>query len=59
MVYLCVRMSTPLQVPDVRQINDTGSYAALCDAVFYTSIAWVITDEDKYADRAIEYIRAW
>ncbi|KAH7090027.1 chondroitin AC/alginate lyase [Auriculariales sp. MPI-PUGE-AT-0066] len=46
-------------VPDVRQINDTGSYAALCDAVFYTSIAWVITDDEKYANRAIEYIRTW
>ncbi|KAH7090029.1 chondroitin AC/alginate lyase [Auriculariales sp. MPI-PUGE-AT-0066] len=46
-------------VPDVRLINDTGSYAALCDAVFYTSIAWAITDDDKYANRAIEYIRTW
>ncbi|EJD51798.1 chondroitin AC/alginate lyase [Auricularia subglabra TFB-10046 SS5] len=46
-------------VPDVRLINDTGSYAGMCDAVFYNSIAWQITGENKYADKAIEFIRTW
>jgi len=46
-------------VPDVRSINDTGAYAALCDASFYTALTWVITNDTKYAERSIEYIRAW
>lgn len=46
-------------VPDVRLINDTGSYAGMCDAVFYNAFAWQITGEDRYADKAVSFIRTW
>ncbi|KZV91347.1 chondroitin AC/alginate lyase [Exidia glandulosa HHB12029] len=46
-------------VPDVRLVNDTGSFAGLCDAVFYNAIAWQITDNEDYAAKAVEFIRTW
>jgi len=45
--------------PDRLLVNDTGRFGAMADAVFYNSIAWVLTGTPSYASKAAGYINTW
>ncbi|KAF7978767.1 hypothetical protein HWV62_44802 [Athelia sp. TMB] len=45
--------------PDRLLVNDTGAFQALSDAVFYNSIAWVLTGATNYSKNAAHYIDTW
>jgi hypothetical protein len=45
--------------PDRLLVNDTGSFGAMADAVFYNAIAWALTNTSTYATKAANYIDTW
>ncbi|KAH6903268.1 alginate lyase-domain-containing protein [Coprinopsis sp. MPI-PUGE-AT-0042] len=47
--------------PDVRRVNDVGSFQTMSDAIFYSALAWAF-DKPTYAllgRNAVTYIRTW
>jgi hypothetical protein len=45
--------------PDRLLVNNTGNFQAMSDAVFYNSLAWVLTGSAKYSANAANYIYTW
>ena len=45
--------------PDVRDVNDTGAFDAMSDAVFYNALSFVISGNTTYAQQAVTQINTW
>jgi len=45
--------------PDRLEVNNTGDFEAMSDAVLYNSLAWVLTGSDNYASNVANYIYTW
>ena len=45
--------------PDRLLVNDTGHFQAMSDAVFYNTLAWVITGSANYSSAAVSFIDTW
>ncbi|KAF9648312.1 chondroitin AC/alginate lyase [Thelephora ganbajun] len=45
--------------PDVRLVNDTGSFQTMSDAVLYNTLAWVINGSNIHMNNAVHYIDTW
>ncbi|KZP15851.1 chondroitin AC/alginate lyase [Athelia psychrophila] len=45
--------------PDRLLVNNTGDFQAMSDAVFYNTLAWVLTGQSNYSANAANYIDTW
>lgn len=45
--------------PDRLLVNDTGHFQAMSDAVFYNTLAWVLTGSSTYSANAAHYLDTW
>ena len=45
--------------PDRLFVNDTGNFQAMSDAVFYNTLAWVLTGSSNYSANAANYLDTW
>jgi hypothetical protein len=45
--------------PDRLLVNDTGHFQAMSDAVFYNTLAWVITGSTNYSSAAVSFLDTW
>jgi len=45
--------------PDRLLVNNTGDFQAMSDAVFYNTLAWVLTGSAKYSANAAHFIDTW
>ncbi|KAF7982785.1 hypothetical protein HWV62_25691 [Athelia sp. TMB] len=45
--------------PDRLLVNDTSAFQAMSDAVFYNTVAWVITGSSQYALNAAHFLDTW
>lgn len=45
--------------PDRLLVNDTGHFQAMADAVFYNTLAWVLTGSSEYSANAARFINTW
>ncbi|KAF7982783.1 hypothetical protein HWV62_25687 [Athelia sp. TMB] len=45
--------------PDRLLVNNTGDFQAMSDAVFYNTLAWVLTGHSNYSANAAHYIDTW
>jgi hypothetical protein len=45
--------------PDRLLVNDTGNFEAMSDAVFYNTLAWVLTGSSNYSANAAHYLDTW
>jgi len=45
--------------PDRLDVNNTGDFEAMSDAVFYNALAWVLTGSGNYSANAANYVNTW
>jgi hypothetical protein len=45
--------------PDRLDVNNTGDFQAMSDAVFYNALAWVLTGSANYSANAANFVDTW
>ncbi|KZP15847.1 chondroitin AC/alginate lyase [Athelia psychrophila] len=45
--------------PDRLLVNNTGQFQAMSDAVFYNTLAWVLTGKSNYSANAAHFLDTW
>ncbi|KAF7978766.1 hypothetical protein HWV62_44800 [Athelia sp. TMB] len=45
--------------PDRLLVNNTGQFEAMSDAVFYNTLAWVLTGSSNYSVNAAHFLNTW
>ncbi|KZP15849.1 chondroitin AC/alginate lyase [Athelia psychrophila] len=45
--------------PDRLLVNDTSAFQAMSNAVFYNTVAWVLTGSSNYASSAAHFLDTW